>query len=85
MGHWASKKIEKGELKEYQAGNNAYSLDGLPGLRSALRGAGKSVLRERIAARVRRVWGQKEAIGVGVAVGILVMVLWRILVGRVGW
>ncbi|KAL9027960.1 MAG: hypothetical protein Q9196_003599 [Gyalolechia fulgens] len=82
MGHWASKRIEKNELRKYQAGNNAYSLDGLPALRAALRDAGKSVLWERISARGRRVIGQKETLGMGVVMGILMVFLWQMVVVR---
>lgn len=82
MGHWASKKIEKNELRKYQAGNNAYSLDGLPGLRAALRDAGRSVLWARISARGRTIVGQKETLGVGVLIGILMVALWQMVVVR---
>ncbi|GAB7350732.1 hypothetical protein MBLNU459_g1283t2 [Dothideomycetes sp. NU459] len=37
LGHWASKQVEKGELKGYQAQKNSQSLDGLGGLKAARR------------------------------------------------
>ncbi|OAX79215.1 hypothetical protein ACJ72_06464 [Emergomyces africanus] len=47
MGHWASTKIAKNELHAYQAVMNVYSLDGLPGLRAAMRdSAGGNPLRK---------------------------------------
>ncbi|KKZ65220.1 hypothetical protein EMCG_08928 [[Emmonsia] crescens] len=47
MGHWASTKIAKNELHAYHALMNADSLDGLPGLRAAMRDrAGGNLLRK---------------------------------------
>ncbi|PYH89120.1 pyridoxamine phosphate oxidase family protein [Aspergillus ellipticus CBS 707.79] len=37
LGHWAGKKVKKNELQEYQKEWNVRSLDGLPGLRTALK------------------------------------------------
>ncbi|KAL8806074.1 MAG: hypothetical protein Q9182_001606, partial [Xanthomendoza sp. 2 TL-2023] len=65
MGHWASKQIEKNALRDYQKKMNAYSLDGLPGFRAALRDSGKSVWWAKVGALFRRIGAQKEAFGVG--------------------
>ncbi|APA15522.1 hypothetical protein SS1G_13473 [Sclerotinia sclerotiorum 1980 UF-70] len=35
LGHWASQKVAKSEMQDYQVLNNSYSLDALPGLKSA--------------------------------------------------
>ncbi|EAW06815.1 pyridoxamine 5'-phosphate oxidase family protein [Aspergillus clavatus NRRL 1] len=43
IGHWASNKVEKGQLRAYQQQWNARSLDGLPGLWSAVADSGRSV------------------------------------------
>lgn len=71
MGHWASKQIEKDTLREYQKKNNAYSLDGLPGLRAAVRDAGRSVWWAKMIAWMGRIAAQREALGIGMLVGCL--------------
>lgn len=38
LGHFSEKVVAQGKLQEYQEGWNVESLDGLPGLRSAMRG-----------------------------------------------
>lgn len=43
LGHFASKVVEKGQLRSYQQEWNARSLDGLPGLWSAVRDSGQYV------------------------------------------
>ncbi|KAL4735252.1 hypothetical protein BDV11DRAFT_208657 [Aspergillus similis] len=43
LDNWASKKVEGGELRAYQREWNSRSLDGLPGLRTALQDRGQSV------------------------------------------
>ncbi len=76
MGHWASKQIEKGALRDYQKMNNAFSLDKLPGLRTALRDAGYTVWVSKITAWVRKVGrGQKEGFALGVVVGCFLLLL----------
>lgn len=84
MGHWASKKVEKNELQAYQRDMNAYSLDGLPGLLAARRDRGQETLQralENLRSWTRRMWGMREAVGVGVIIGVLFMVL----VGQLGF
>jgi hypothetical protein len=43
LSQWAGKKIEKGELQNYQKEWNNESLDGLPGLRAARKDMGEAV------------------------------------------
>ncbi|KAL4999215.1 hypothetical protein BDV10DRAFT_193871 [Aspergillus recurvatus] len=43
LGYWATKKVEAGEMRAYQGEWNSRSLDGLPGLRTALQDKGQSV------------------------------------------
>ncbi|KAI9722026.1 MAG: hypothetical protein M1812_001986 [Candelaria pacifica] len=77
MGHWASNKIEKDELQAYHKDMNAYSLDGLPGLLVARRNRGQGMRQraiEDLRAWVRRMWGMREAVGVGVIIGISFMI-----------
>ncbi|KAI4123377.1 MAG: hypothetical protein LQ338_005293 [Usnochroma carphineum] len=79
MGHWASKRIETGTLREYQKKNNAFSLDGLPGFRIAIRDSGNSVWWARMTAWVRRIGAQKEAFALGMVMGCLTLLLAQIL------
>lgn len=44
LGNWASKKVEAGDIRAYQGEWNSRSLDGLPGLRTALQDKGQSVI-----------------------------------------
>ncbi|KAL8978378.1 MAG: hypothetical protein Q9205_006018 [Flavoplaca limonia] len=76
MGHWASKQVEKGALRDYQKMNNAFSLDKLPGLRTAIRDAGYTVWVSKMIAWIRKIGGgQKEGFALGMVVGCLVMLL----------
>ncbi|KAL4973300.1 DUF1446-domain-containing protein [Aspergillus desertorum] len=43
LGNWANKKVGAGEMRAYQGEWNSRSLDGLPGLRTALQDKGQSV------------------------------------------
>ncbi|MCJ1266459.1 hypothetical protein MMC22_006344 [Lobaria immixta] len=75
LGHWASVTIEKGKLQKYQRDMNADSLDGLPGLRVARRDAGEHLWMTETTAHVRRIGAQKEALLVGVGIGILLILV----------
>ncbi|KAL2822948.1 hypothetical protein BJX63DRAFT_417352 [Aspergillus granulosus] len=44
LGNWAGKQVEAGTMREYQSQWNSRSLDGLPGLRTALQDKGQSPL-----------------------------------------
>ncbi|MCJ1340840.1 hypothetical protein MMC09_006136 [Bachmanniomyces sp. S44760] len=73
MSRWASKKLQSNSLHTYQADNNADSLDGLPGLKSARREKGEVLWWGDLKAWVRRVRGQWEAVVVGMVLGMLVV------------
>lgn len=75
LEHWASMRMEKGDLRAYQTKNNAYSLDGLPGLRVAIRDSGRSVWWARMTAWLRRTGAQKEGLAVGLLMGWLMLLL----------
>lgn len=87
LGHWAHRQIEKDSLLAYQAKSNSSSLDGCPGLRSAMRRRGQWVRWELVKARVRRVVGQREAVAVGVVMGVVLVLGMQIVLGGlgVGW
>lgn len=71
MGHWASKKIERKELRSYQAEWNSSSLDGLPGLGVAMKDRGKMVWVSGLKVRGRRIIAQREALGWGFLGGMI--------------
>lgn len=75
LGHWAGKTVEKGEMKAYQMSNNAKSLDGVPGLRTARRDLGERLWWTDRTARARRILAQKEALVVGLFLGVLLAFL----------
>ncbi len=85
MGRWARKKIETDSLGEYQAEKNARSLDGCPGLRSAMRERGDWVWLVLLMAWVRRMRGQREAMGVGAVIGMVVVLGGQMVLGRLGF
>jgi len=85
LGHWAGQKVEKNELLDYQRDMNAYSHDGLPGLRSARRDLfHASRLRMRIDEILLRgkmiVRGQWEGITLGLIIGIMVGIFGRVMI-----
>lgn len=86
LGHWASVKIEKNQLHAYQKEWNANSLDGLTGMRVARRDAGERLWATETIAHLRRIAAQKEALLIGIGVGVLLILVVQsaqaILVGR---
>ncbi len=54
LSQWAGKKLEKGELQDYQKEWNNESLDGLPGLRAARRDMGERLWWGDLKAWLRR-------------------------------
>ena len=84
LGHWARKKIESNRLLDYQAENNSDSLDGCPGMRSAMRYHGDIVWLTLAKAKVRRVVAQTEALSVGVALGLVLLIVSELLLRQFG-
>lgn len=70
---WVRKRVENNTVQKYHNETNVASMDGLPGLKSARRGAGETLWVGDAKARVERVLGQSEAIAVGVVIGVVVM------------
>lgn len=84
LGQWARKQVEKDSLRAYQAEKNACSLDGCPGLRSAMREKGEWVVWELLKARVKRVGGQREAVVVGAVIGGVMVLVVQVVLGMMG-
>ena len=73
LGHWAHKRIESNSLLEYQAEWNSSSLDGCPGMRAAMRDHGETVWLALTKAKMRRMLAQKEALMVGIMLGVVLL------------
>ena len=84
LGHWARKKIESNQLLDYQAENNSGSLDGCPGMRAAMRDHGDIVWLTLARARVRRIVAQKEALIVGITLGLVLLLSSEMLLRQIG-
>lgn len=84
MGHWAHRKIESNTLLDYQAENNSSSLDGCPGMRSAMRDHGDRVWLALLKARMRRVRTQWDAVLVGIILGVVLLVSAQVMLRRLG-
>lgn len=72
---WAAKKIERKEMMDFQKLNNAFSMDGLPGLRSARQAQDQNFAAEDTKAWLRRVKRQWDAVALGVGLGIFLMIV----------
>ena len=84
LGHWSRKKIENNQLLDYQAEWNSGSLDGCPGMRAAMRDHGDIVWLTLAGARVRRIAAQKEALIVGIALGMVLLLISEMLLRQIG-
>lgn len=79
LRNWAEKRVEKGELHEYQSVWNASSLDSLPGLKAARRGAGERLWLTDLRAWVSRIRAQRQGIGAGMLLALVLMYLIQIV------
>jgi len=73
MNSFASKMEAKGKLREYQAGFNQRSLDGLPGLRVARRDKDEWLWLSDLEASVRRIKAQMGVLILGLVIGMMLM------------
>ena len=74
MNDWAQKMSAKNALVGYQAEWNSKSLDGLPGLRAAMRDHGDVVWWEEIKQRAKAMaWGQRDGVALGILIGAFLM------------
>lgn len=62
MGHFATKKVDAGEMQAYQQECNSRSLDGLPALRSALKDGGNYTWRVKLDSWCNRHWYEIETV-----------------------
>lgn len=75
MDNWAASKADGNAILDYQQLNNSASMDGLPGLRAARRGAGETLWVTDIKVRLRRIAAEREAVGVGFSAAVLLYFL----------
>lgn len=75
ISHWGINKEEKNELLAYQEKNNARSLDGLAGLRTARRGRGERMWAGDLAAQARRLLAPKDSVLLGVLLGVVIVLV----------
>lgn len=71
LSDWVGKVELKNELQRYQAEWNSSSLDGLPGMRAAVRDAGERYWVLEMRAHIRRVGQQRGALLVGIFIGMV--------------
>lgn len=77
LDKWAGGKVEENKIQDYHLQNNLYSMDGLPGLRTARRDVGQKLFVVDLTARAKRVAAEGEALMVGFAAAtLLVSGLW---------
>ncbi|CAF9933180.1 MAG: hypothetical protein ALECFALPRED_005496 [Alectoria fallacina] len=84
MGHWSHRKVETNTLLDYQAENNSSSLDGCPGMRSAMRDHGERVWLALMKARIRKIGTQREAVLVGIFLGMALLLSAQIMLRSLG-
>ena len=72
LGHWGSKQIDAGTIHAYRAKNNAYSLDGLPGMRRARRDKGDMIWYSEVKARMKP-RGYRSVVEMVLIVGMTVL------------
>ncbi|KNG45270.1 pyridoxamine phosphate oxidase family protein [Stemphylium lycopersici] len=75
MEKWAHKMMEKQELSDYQKQFNHRSLDGLPGMMSVRRAYDENIAVEDTKAWLRKVNRQRDAVALGVGLGVVLMLL----------
>ena len=75
LGHWARQRVEKNELLAYQAHNNSSSIDGCPGLRTAMQDHGDRLWLMLAKARTRRTFAEKDTLLLGIVIGIALALL----------
>ena len=73
LGHWAGKTVSDNKMVDYRAKNNAYSLDGLPGLKAGRRTRGEWLLVGDAKAYFTRLWHQMDAMVIGFVLAFVVI------------
>jgi hypothetical protein len=77
LASWAAGQVEKNSMFDYQSTKNAYSIDGLPGLRSARRATGQSLILTDAKAWARRIAAEWQAVVTGFVLAIIMYTILR--------
>lgn len=72
LDHWAGSMVTKNAALKYQAQNNARSMDGLPGLKTARRDNSEMLWVGDAAAYFRRMSAEKVSVAIGFTLGFFV-------------
>ncbi|KZT58136.1 hypothetical protein CALCODRAFT_433166 [Calocera cornea HHB12733] len=75
MDRFSTKLTERGELGKYRTDWNVRSHDGCVGLREARRAKGEWLIVGDLAAWIKMMWGLRDAVLVGIVLGVLSMLL----------
>ncbi|KAG9256419.1 uncharacterized protein F5Z01DRAFT_509459 [Emericellopsis atlantica] len=81
MDTWAAKKVETAALFDYQKEKNAYSIDGLPGLKSARRDTGQNMRLVELQAWGARIAKEGDAVAVGFVGAVVLFLFLRFVLG----
>ena len=68
---WAKKTADANKFQSYQNEANSSSIDGLPGLKAARRGAGQTIWVTEARAKMKKILTQYDSIAVGFALAVL--------------
>ncbi|MBE3045204.1 pyridoxamine 5'-phosphate oxidase family protein [Candidatus Bathyarchaeota archaeon] len=78
LDRYIAQTEKAGQMQAYQAEHNARSLDGLPGLRAARRGAGEALLGwGDVRSRAGRLWAERVSVFFGFLLAVLGYVVGR--------
>lgn len=78
LGSWAAGQVEKNVMLDYQRQNNACSIDGLPGLRTARRADGQTLAVTDAKAWALRILAEKEAVATGFLLAVFLYLLLKL-------
>jgi hypothetical protein len=79
LGSWAAGQVQNNKMFEYQRDKNAYSIDGLPGLRSARRATGQNLLLTETKAWLRRIGAEWQAVVTGFTLAVVMYSILRFM------
>lgn len=70
IADWGEKTAKAGKIDKYIVDNNAWSLDGVPGMKRARKGRGESLVKAEVGRAIRRWEANWDAVAVGLLFGI---------------
>lgn len=79
LDYWAGSMVAKNAAHKYQAKNNARSMDGLPGMKTARRDNNEILWLGDAAAYLRRMGAEKVSVAIGFTLGVIFYFILTIL------